>query len=112
MQGTYISVQRLFSCGADVDEMLPDPEVQILVDQFIEGHARINGTPLHVDSAEGVTGESKDQSIMMYEDTSSAGGSFLAQQAMQLGFLCQLGLHYDEQEEMQMAFAIVSRWVS
>jgi hypothetical protein len=71
--------------------MLPDPEVQILVDQFIERHARIKGTPLHVDSAEGVTGESKYQSIMMYGDTSSAGGSFLAQQAMQLGFFCQLG---------------------
>jgi hypothetical protein len=45
--------------------MLPDPEVQILVDQSIEGHARIKGTPLHVDSAEGLTGESKDQSIIM-----------------------------------------------
>ncbi len=70
--------------------MMPDPEGQILVDQFIEGHARIKGTPLHVDSAEGVTGESKDQSTMMYADTSSAGGSFLAQQAMQLDFFLSI----------------------
>jgi len=69
-------------CGADVDEIVPDPEMQTLVDQFIEGHARIKGTPLNANSAEGETGESEDQSNVVYEDASSARGSFLVQQAM------------------------------
>jgi hypothetical protein len=73
-------------CGADVDEIVPDPEMQTLVDQFIEGHARIKGTPLNANSADGETGESEDQSNVVYEDASSARGSFLVQQAMRVGF--------------------------
>jgi hypothetical protein len=56
--------------------------MQTLVDQFIEGHARIKGTPLNANSADGETGESEDQSNVVYEDASSARGSFLVQQAM------------------------------
>jgi hypothetical protein len=81
---------------------VPDPEMQTLVDQFIEGHARIKGTPLNANSADGETGESEDQSNVVYEDASSARGSFLVQQAMRVGFFGgvdqgpSLGLYYHE----------------
>eukprot|EP00252_Welwitschia_mirabilis_P025536 TRINITY_DN800_c0_g1_i1.p1 TRINITY_DN800_c0_g1~~TRINITY_DN800_c0_g1_i1.p1 ORF type:complete len:372 (+),score=75.48 TRINITY_DN800_c0_g1_i1:186-1301(+) len=68
-------------CGADIDNVEGDPDLQRLVDQFIEGHGRIKRVVPCSDNAEAK--EEKDQSKMVtYEDVSLERGSFLLQQAM------------------------------
>ncbi|KAL5226860.1 hypothetical protein ABZP36_015125 [Zizania latifolia] len=64
-------------CGADIEGIEPDDELQALVDRFIDGHARIKRS--HVAGAEEVTG---DKNKVIYEDVSMERGAFLVQQAM------------------------------
>ncbi|KAH9295020.1 hypothetical protein KI387_038608, partial [Taxus chinensis] len=68
-------------CGADIIKIEPDPDLQALVDQFIEGHARIKRMVSHSDDTK--EREVKEQcKTVIYEDVSLERGSFLVQQAM------------------------------
>ncbi|CAO2140920.1 unnamed protein product [Urochloa humidicola] len=64
-------------CGADIEGIEPDSELQALVDRFIDGHARIKRTHPSGD-AEVLGGKNK----VIYEDVSMERGAFLVQQAM------------------------------
>ncbi|KQK13276.1 protein NCA1 [Brachypodium distachyon] len=64
-------------CGADIEGVEPDPELQALDDRFIDGHARIKRS-LAGGGEEEVDGKSK----VIYEDVSMERGAFLVQQAM------------------------------
>ncbi|KAF3517789.1 hypothetical protein DY000_02061330 [Brassica cretica] len=61
-------------CGADIESMEADENLQKLVDQFIEGHARIKRS-LSADKED-------DNKKVIYADVSMERGSFLVQQAM------------------------------
>ncbi|KAK4256507.1 hypothetical protein QN277_009358 [Acacia crassicarpa] len=63
-------------CGADIEKIEPDANLQGIVDHFIEGHARIKRS---VSSDKG--GEEENKPVI-YEDVSLERGSFLVQQAM------------------------------
>ncbi|KAG9458567.1 hypothetical protein H6P81_003075 [Aristolochia fimbriata] len=65
-------------CGADIESIEPDTELQDTVDSFIEGHARIRRSPITADQKD-VASESKN---VTYEDASMERGAFLVQQAM------------------------------
>lgn len=65
-------------CGADIDKIEPDDNLQSVVDRFIEGHARIKRSQVNTDR-EKEEGENKK---VIYEDVSLERGSFLVQQAM------------------------------
>eukprot|EP00262_Sarcandra_glabra_P002252 TRINITY_DN1250_c0_g5_i4.p1 TRINITY_DN1250_c0_g5~~TRINITY_DN1250_c0_g5_i4.p1 ORF type:complete len:293 (-),score=29.03 TRINITY_DN1250_c0_g5_i4:25-903(-) len=65
-------------CGADIDKIEPDNDLQEVVDHFIEGHGRIKRSQINVDPKE-VGDERKN---VAYEDVSLERGSFLVQQAM------------------------------
>ncbi|XP_006643640.1 protein NCA1 [Oryza brachyantha] len=65
-------------CGADIEGIEPDDELQALVDHFIDGHARIKRS--HAPGDEEVTGNKGGKVI--YEDVSMERGAFLVQQAM------------------------------
>ncbi|CAD6246381.1 unnamed protein product [Miscanthus lutarioriparius] len=67
-------------CGADIEGIEPDAELQALVDQFIDGHARIKRSHATGDVE---AADFKDKVI--YEDVSMERGAFLVQQAMRLG---------------------------
>ncbi|KAJ6853308.1 uncharacterized protein M6B38_250300 [Iris pallida] len=65
-------------CGADIEKIEPDADLQALVDRFINGHARIKRTQVDAD-----TGEVRDeQKNVIYGDVSVERGAFLVQQAM------------------------------
>ncbi|KAM0868009.1 hypothetical protein ACQ4PT_041606 [Festuca glaucescens] len=64
-------------CGADVEGIEPDTELQALVDRFIDGHARIKRS-LAGGDGEAAGGKGK----VIYEDVSMERGAFLVQQAM------------------------------
>ncbi|CAD6246388.1 unnamed protein product [Miscanthus lutarioriparius] len=64
-------------CGADIEGIEPDAELQALVDQFIDGHARIKRSHATGDVE---AADFKDKVI--YEDVSMERGAFLVQQAM------------------------------
>ncbi|KAJ7568228.1 hypothetical protein O6H91_01G024200 [Diphasiastrum complanatum] len=68
-------------CGLDIENIEPDPDLQAMVDNFIEGHARIKRPKLHgngeVEHAQG-----QENVNVAYEDVSLARGSFLLQHAM------------------------------
>uniref|UniRef100_A0A0D9UVS8 RING-type domain-containing protein n=1 Tax=Leersia perrieri TaxID=77586 RepID=A0A0D9UVS8_9ORYZ len=64
-------------CGADIEGIEPDDELQALVDRFIDGHARIKRSLAAGDGE--VVG---DKSKVIYEDVSMERGAFLVQQAM------------------------------
>ncbi|KAL6626557.1 hypothetical protein ACP70R_030283 [Stipagrostis hirtigluma subsp. patula] len=64
-------------CGADIEGVEPDAELQALVDRFIDGHARIKRSHATGD-AEVSDGKNK----VIYEDVSMERGAFLVQQAM------------------------------
>ena len=63
-------------CGADIESMEADENLQKLVDQFIEGHARIKRS-LSADKED-------DNKKVIYADVSMERGSFLVQQAMRV----------------------------
>ncbi|GMH13273.1 hypothetical protein Nepgr_015114 [Nepenthes gracilis] len=64
-------------CGADIEKIEPNPDIQKVVDRFIDGHARIKRSG--ASNAEEVIGENK---LVIYEDVSLERGAFLVQQAM------------------------------
>ncbi|GMI80487.1 NO CATALASE ACTIVITY 1 [Hibiscus trionum] len=67
-------------CGADIEKLEADTNLQSMVDQFIEGHARIKRP--HVDAnGEGEQVPNEDKKVI-YEDVSLDRGAFLVQQAM------------------------------
>lgn len=67
-------------CGAGIEGITDDEELQKQVDQFIEGHGRVKRL---IPQAEESGGESKiTQNSVTYEDVSLERGSFLVQQAM------------------------------
>ncbi|KAG0497023.1 hypothetical protein HPP92_001714 [Vanilla planifolia] len=65
-------------CGADIDEIEPDNDLQATVDRYIDGHARIKRFQHDADSVE----TENDKKNIIYEDISMERGSFLVQQAM------------------------------
>ncbi|KAK7836177.1 protein NCA1 [Quercus suber] len=65
-------------CGADIEKVEADSNLQSMVDRFIEGHARIKRSHVGTDKEE-VVGENKP---VIYEDVSLERGAFLVQQAM------------------------------
>lgn len=68
-------------CGADIEKIEADTNLQSVVDRFIEGHARIKRSHVTSDKEEGEAGENKK---VIYEDVSMERGSFLVQQAMRV----------------------------
>jgi len=66
-------------CGADIEKIEPDANLQGVVDRFIEGHARIKRS-LSSDKGE----EAAESKQVIYEDVSLERGSFLVQQAMRV----------------------------
>ncbi|KAG9132981.1 hypothetical protein Leryth_015357 [Lithospermum erythrorhizon] len=66
-------------CGADIEKIEDNPDLQKVVDRFIEGHARIKRPQSNSSQEEEEAGESK---TVIYEDVSLERGSFLVQQAM------------------------------
>jgi len=66
-------------CGADIEGVEPDAELQALVDRFIDGHARIKRSHATGDVE---AADFKDKVI--YEDVSMERGAFLVQQAMRV----------------------------
>ncbi|XP_066336705.1 disease resistance protein RGA5-like isoform X3 [Miscanthus floridulus] len=64
-------------CGADIEGVEPDAEVQALVHLFIDSHARIKRSHA-AGEAEVLGGKNK----VIYEDVSMERGAFLVQQAM------------------------------
>ncbi|KAL4203110.1 hypothetical protein AMTRI_Chr01g126260 [Amborella trichopoda] len=67
-------------CGADIERIEPEPDLQDVVDHFIEGHARIKRSTVNSD-IKGVTENDQVKSVV-YEDVSLERGTFLVQQAM------------------------------
>lgn len=67
-------------CGADIETIEPDIDLQDVVDRFIEGHARIKRLQVNGDPNE-VVGENK---TVTYADVSLERGAFLVQQAMRV----------------------------
>ncbi|XP_062174198.1 protein NCA1 [Alnus glutinosa] len=65
-------------CGADIEKIEADSNLQDMVDRFIEGHARIKRSNSNIDKEEAV-GEKKP---VIYADVSLERGAFLVQQAM------------------------------
>ncbi|KAJ9190499.1 hypothetical protein P3X46_001692 [Hevea brasiliensis] len=65
-------------CGADIEKIEPDTNLQAIVDQFIEGHARIKRSHVDTDKEE----EVGDNKKVIYEDVSLERGAFLVQHAM------------------------------
>ncbi|EFJ17444.1 hypothetical protein SELMODRAFT_154638 [Selaginella moellendorffii] len=58
-------------CGVDISGLEEDGELQKLVDQFIQGHARVRRQQ-----------QQQEEGPVVYEDASLARGSFLLQHAM------------------------------
>lgn len=68
-------------CGADIEGIEADSNLQKQVEQFIEGHARIKRSTPHSDEIGGEENQIRKSDIT-YEDVSLARGTFLLQQAM------------------------------
>ncbi|KAF8093718.1 hypothetical protein N665_0379s0012 [Sinapis alba] len=64
-------------CGADIESVEADENLQKMVDQFIEGHARIKRSLVN-----NTTEVEDDNKKVIYADVSMERGSFLVQQAM------------------------------
>lgn len=70
-------------CGADIEKIEDDSNLQSVVDRFIDGHARIKRSHVDADKEER-EGEKKK---IIYEDVSLERGAFLVQQAMRVSLL-------------------------
>lgn len=68
-------------CGADIEKIEADMNLQNTVDRFIEGHGRIKRPHVNTDSEEAVG----DNKTVIYEDVSLERGAFLVQHAMRVG---------------------------
>lgn len=75
-------------CGADFEKIEANTDLQSVVDQFIDGHARIRRSHVDMDK-EGEAGENKK---VTYEDVSLERGAFLVQQAMRVSIAVILPL--------------------
>lgn len=75
-------------CGADIEKIEDNENLQSLVDRFIDGHARIKRP--HVDDEENKEETEKAETLnekrVVYEDVSLERGAFLVQQAMRVSF--------------------------
>lgn len=69
-------------CGADIEKIEDNPDLQKTVDRFIEGHARIKRPQIDTDKEE----READTKTVIYEDVSFERGDFLMQQAMRVSF--------------------------
>jgi len=67
-------------CGADIERIEADTDLQSVVDRFVDGHARIKRSHVDMDK-EGKVGENIK---VIYEDVSLERGAFLVQQAMRV----------------------------
>ncbi|KAL0359418.1 UNVERIFIED_CONTAM: protein NCA1 [Sesamum angustifolium] len=67
-------------CGADIEKIEDDVNLQSVVDRFIEGHARIKRSQVDADKEE----REDDKKTVIYEDVSLERGAFLMQQAMRM----------------------------
>ncbi|XP_042435013.1 protein NCA1-like [Zingiber officinale] len=65
-------------CGADIEKIEPDKELQDMVDRFINGHARIKRSQVNTDATEA----NDVPQTVIYGDVSMERGSFLVQQAL------------------------------
>lgn len=65
-------------CGADIEKIEANEELQKVVDKFIDGHARIKRSHANTDDKEAVN----ENKPVIYEDVSLERGAFLIQQAM------------------------------
>ncbi|KAL3841193.1 hypothetical protein ACJIZ3_025784 [Penstemon smallii] len=65
-------------CGADIEKIEDDPNLQSVVDRFIEGHGRIKRSQEVTDEEE----KEDEKKKVIYEDVSLERGAFLVQQAM------------------------------
>ncbi|CAA0837483.1 zinc ion binding [Striga hermonthica] len=65
-------------CGADIEKIEDDLNLQSVVDRFIEGHARIKRSQVDGEKEE----KGGDKKTVIYEDVSLERGAFLMQQAM------------------------------
>lgn len=65
-------------CGADIERIEPDTDLQLLVDQFIDGHARIKRSQVNLDA----TSPKVERKNVIYADVSMERGAFLVQHAM------------------------------
>lgn len=68
-------------CGADIERIEPDTELQKVVDRFIEGHARIKRSNVTSVKEDEVVSENKN---VIYEDVSMERGAFLVSHAMRV----------------------------
>lgn len=64
-------------CGADIEKIEPDIELQVTVDRFIDGHARISRVNANGQEVDG-------KKNVIYGDVSMERGAFLVQQAMRV----------------------------
>nr|GEW29912.1 protein NCA1 [Tanacetum cinerariifolium] len=65
-------------CGADIEKIEADTNLQSVVDRFIDGHARIKRGPVDTDEKQAVS----EKKTVIYEDVSLERGAFLVQQSM------------------------------
>lgn len=67
-------------CGADIEKIEADKNLQTVVDRFIDGHARIKRSHVSLDKEQEVSENKK----VIYEDVSLERGAFLVQHAMRV----------------------------
>lgn len=77
-------------CGADIESIEADENLQKMVDQFIEGHARIKRTVVNGSEKKEVENDNKK---VIYADVSMERGSFLVQQAMRVSSISRFLLN-------------------
>ncbi|KAF6147754.1 hypothetical protein GIB67_006727 [Kingdonia uniflora] len=76
-------------CGADIEKIEPDKDLQDVVDRFIEGHARIKRSQVDTNTK----GDDDECKTVIYGDVSLERGSFLVQQAMRELFSYRLSCY-------------------
>lgn len=83
-RGCISRFQDCVICGADIERIDDDPQLQGLVERFIEGHARIKRPTVQADGVSSPRAENGSSNVVSYEDVSLARGSFLIQHAMRV----------------------------